>query len=98
MWDEERRAQLRAQLDAVYFRLYGIERADVEDIMSTFAIAERRDRAGHGTYRTRDLIPGYYDAYSAATPTAVQTWLGPEEKRTARRHSMETEPDGRGMA
>ena len=50
----------------------------------------RKDRSAHGTYRTRDLILGYYDAYAAGTPTALQTWLGPEEKRTARRHSGQT--------
>ena len=86
VWDEERRAQLRAQLDAIYFHLYGIERADVEYIMSTFPIVERKDLAAHGAYRTRDLILGYYDAYATARPSALQTWLGPEEKRTARRH------------
>ena len=90
VWDEERRAQLRAQLDAIYFHLYGIERDNVEYIMSTFPIVERKDRAAHGTYRTRDLILGYYDAYAAAAPTALQTWLGAEEKRTAERHSGET--------
>ena len=52
-----------------------------------------KDRAAHGAYRTRDLILGYYDAYATATPPALQTWLGPEEKRTARRHSVETGPD-----
>jgi hypothetical protein len=28
-WDEERRELMRAELDAAYFRLYGIERDDV---------------------------------------------------------------------
>jgi len=53
-------------------------------------VCGRKDREAHGTYRTRDLILGYYDAYRAAAPTALQTWLGPEEKRGARRHSGET--------
>ncbi len=87
MCDEERGALLWAQPDAIYFHLYGIERAHVEHIMSTFPIVERKDLAAHGTYRTRDLILGYYDAYANSNP---QVWLGPEEKRTARRHSGET--------
>ena len=62
----------------------------LEYIMSTFPIVERKDRAAHATYRTRDLILGYYDAYASAAPSALQTWLGPEEKRTARRHSGQT--------
>jgi len=42
----------------------------------------------------RDLILGYYDAYASGAPAALSTWLGPEEKRAARRHSMETLPEG----
>ncbi len=58
--------------------------------MSTFPIVERKDGAAYGTCRTRDLILGYHDAYASGAPSARQTWLGPEEKRTARRHNMET--------
>lgn len=36
IWKEQERATLRAELDAAYFVLYGIERADVEYILSTF--------------------------------------------------------------
>ncbi len=55
--------------------------------MSTFPIVERKDRAAYGAYRTRDLILGYYDAYAAGD---LQVFLGPDEKRTAERHSAET--------
>lgn len=37
IWKEGERAQLRAELDAAYFILYGVERADVEYMLSTFA-------------------------------------------------------------
>ena len=36
IWKEAERAQLRAELDAAYFHLYGIERDEVEYILSTF--------------------------------------------------------------
>jgi hypothetical protein len=36
IWKEAERAELRAELDAAYFHLYGIDRADVEYILSTF--------------------------------------------------------------
>lgn len=36
IWREKERAELRAELDAAYFILYGIERADVEYMLSTF--------------------------------------------------------------
>jgi hypothetical protein len=36
IWKEEERAQLRAELDAAYFHLYGISRDDAEYILTTF--------------------------------------------------------------
>ena len=35
-WDEAERAELTAELDAAFFHLYGIDRDDVEYILSTF--------------------------------------------------------------
>jgi len=35
-WDEAERAELMAELDAAFFHLYGIDRDDVEYILSTF--------------------------------------------------------------
>jgi hypothetical protein len=37
LWKETERAQLRAELDAAFFVLYGIGRADAEYILSTFS-------------------------------------------------------------
>ena len=56
IWDEERRFRLRCELDAAFFRLYGISREDVEYIMDTFPIVKRKDEAAFGTYRTKELI------------------------------------------
>lgn len=60
-WDDERRFWLRAELDALYFILYGTSRADVDYIMETFPIVRRKDMAAHGTYRTKDAILSVYD-------------------------------------
>ena len=43
VWDPERRATLRAELDGAFFHLYGIDRDDAEYILSTFPIANRKD-------------------------------------------------------
>ena len=45
-WDEERRTLIRAELDAAYFHLYGLERDEVEHVMdsSTRCGAARRSR------------------------------------------------------
>ena len=37
IWKEAERAEIRAELDAAYFHLYGIERDDAEYILSTFS-------------------------------------------------------------
>ena len=60
-WNDERRFWLRAELDALYFILYGIDRDDVDYIMDTFPIVKRKDIATHGTYRTKDAILAIYD-------------------------------------
>lgn len=71
VWDAERRAHLRAELDAFFFRLYGIERDDIDYIMETFPIVKQHDLAAHGTYRTKDLIFGAYDRMVTADAAGV---------------------------
>ena len=78
-WDEDRRFLLRAELDALFFHLYGINRDDVDYIIETFPIVKRKDVAAHGTYRTKDQILAIYDAMAAANAsgTDYQTILDP---------------------
>ena len=78
----ERRAQLRAELDACYARLYGLTRdelryildpADVlgEDYPSeTFRVLKNKELREFGEYRTQRLVLAAWDALatSAATP------------------------------
>lgn len=72
-WDPERRFQLRCELDALFFRLYGIDRADAAYIMDTFPIVARKDINRYGEYRTRRVILEVYDEL-AATATGVGWW------------------------
>ena len=78
-WDEDRRFLLRAELDAAFFHLYGIDRDDVDYIMETFPIVKRKDIAAHGTYRTKDKILEIYGAMAKAKSTGAdyQTPLTP---------------------
>ena len=62
-WDEERRLQLRCELDAIYSHLYGISKDDLEYILGTFPIVKRKDESKYGIYKTKDLILDYYDKY-----------------------------------
>jgi hypothetical protein len=66
LWDEGRRAHLRAKLDALYFHLYGVtDRDDVRYIYSTFPITEREEIAAFGRYQSRDLCLAWMNALAA---------------------------------
>ena len=78
-WNSSRRDELRAELDAASFHLYGIGRDDVEYIMETFPIVKRHDIAEYGSYRTKELILDVYDRMTKAIETSepYQTILDP---------------------
>jgi hypothetical protein len=61
-WREDERAKLRAELDAAYFILYGIERADVEYILGSFQGLVKEDAAHDGMGPTRGLILNAFDS------------------------------------
>ena len=76
-WDEDRRAHLRAELDAWYALAYGLTRdelryvLDPKDVMGadypseTFRVLQKNEIAKHGEYRTRRLVLAAYDALVA---------------------------------
>lgn len=76
-WDEDRRAQLRAELDAWYALAYGLSRdelryvLDPKDVMGadypseTFRVLQSNEMKRHGEYRTRRLVLAAYDALVA---------------------------------
>ncbi len=55
-WKEAERQQIRAELDAAYFRLYGINEEDIEYILSTFQGVAKEDEAHDGVGATRQQI------------------------------------------
>ena len=65
IWNEEERRHLRARLDALYFHLYGLPRADAAYILDTFPIVRRHDKAAFGHYRTKAMVLAYYNALNA---------------------------------
>ena len=68
-WDEDRRLRLRAQLDAVFFHLYGVtDRDEVRYIYSTFPIVERQETEATGRYRSCDLCLAWINALAAGHP------------------------------
>jgi hypothetical protein len=65
-WDQARRRQLQARLDAIFFLLYGItDREDVRYIFSTFGVIERDEMAAYGRYLSEDLCLAWMNALAA---------------------------------
>ena len=76
-WNEQRRAQLRAELDAFYAHAYGLSRdelryiLDPADVMGadypseTFRVLKEKDIKAHGEYRTRRLVLAAWDELEA---------------------------------
>ncbi|MGW6137384.1 Eco57I restriction-modification methylase domain-containing protein [Streptomyces sp. NPDC055140] len=69
-WDETRRAQLRAELDAYFFHLYGISRDDTDYILESFQSEsgglKNNEINKFGEYRTKRLVLAEYDRMAAA--------------------------------
>jgi hypothetical protein len=79
-WEEDRRAQLRAELDAWYALAYGLSRdelryvLDPKDVMGadypseTFRVLQNNEMRIYGEYRTRRLVLTAYDRLAATVP------------------------------
>ncbi|MFB7543562.1 Eco57I restriction-modification methylase domain-containing protein [Streptomyces zaomyceticus] len=69
-WDEARRAQLRAELDAYFFHLYGISAEDTDYILETFQSEtgglKNNEIGKFGEYRTKRLVLTEYDRMATA--------------------------------
>ena len=75
-WNEERRAELRTELDALYAHLYALTREELEWILDprdvdpetpsrTFPGLRRNEEKRFGEYRTGRLVLKYFDELSA---------------------------------
>jgi len=67
VWDEERRACLRAELDGLYGHLYGLERDELAYILDTFPIVRRKDEERYGEYRTKRMVLEAYEGVESLT-------------------------------
>ncbi|GIU86701.1 MAG: hypothetical protein KatS3mg009_1216 [Acidimicrobiia bacterium] len=94
-WDPERRELIRAELDAAFFHLYGLDRDDVDYVMDTFPIVRRTDEQKYGEYRTKRLILERYDAIAEAMASGnpYETPLDPPPGDPSCCHPESTRPD-----
>ena len=82
-WDEDRRALLRAELDAWYARAYGLTRDDLRYILDpadllgadypseTFRVLKTNELRRYGEYRTQRLVLAAWDAQDRAEQQAA---------------------------
>lgn len=91
LWNSERRAVLRAELDALYARLYGLTRDELRYILSptdvmgmdypseTFRVLKKNEIEQFDEYRTARLVLREFDrmALADATGEAYQSLLVP---------------------
>ena len=73
IWDEDRRAQLRAELDGWFAHAYGLSRAELRYVLDpadvlgddypseTFRVLKKNEIKEHGEYRTQRLVLAAYD-------------------------------------
>lgn len=78
LWDPDRRALLRAELDANYAKLYGLSRDELRYILDpadvygadypseTFRVLKNNEMRQFGEYRTRRLVLEAWDTLSAS--------------------------------
>ncbi|MFG3086162.1 Eco57I restriction-modification methylase domain-containing protein [Streptomyces antibioticus] len=92
-WDPDRRATIRAELDALFFHLYGISRDDTAYILDTFNVTRDNDIKAHGEYRTKNLILAEYDRMAAAGLTLENPLI---EGESGTYRSTLTPPPGQG--
>lgn len=64
--DPAERGEVRAELDALMFHIYGLSRSEVSYVLDTFPIVKRKDEAQVGSYRTKELILAAYDAMASS--------------------------------
>ena len=74
IWNDDRRARIRAELDARIARLYGVSRDDLRYILDphdvegpdfpgeTFRVLKEKELRQYGEYRTRRLVLEAWDA------------------------------------
>lgn len=61
-WDKAERAQLRAELDAAYLHLYGLDREEVDYVLDQFQGVVKEDDAHGRPGPTRRAILEAFDA------------------------------------
>ncbi len=73
-WHPERRALLRADLDAGFFHIYGVNRNEAEHILESFDVVRKNEERDLNEYRTKRLVLEAYDRMAEAIANGGKGW------------------------
>lgn len=73
-WDFERRALLRADLDAGVFLIYGLDRDEAEHVLDSFFVLRKYEERDYGEFRTKRLVLEAYDRMAEAIANGGKGW------------------------
>ena len=63
-WEPERRAIIRAEIDAAMMHVYGLRRDEVEHVLDSFQVLRKYQERDHGEFRTKRLVLEFFDQMS----------------------------------
>lgn len=73
-WHAERRALLRADLDAGFLHIYGLNRNEAEHVLDSFPVIRKNEEKDFGEYFTKRLVLEAYERMAEAIANGGQGW------------------------
>ncbi len=73
-WDPGRRPLLRADLDAAFLHVYGLDRTEAEHVLDSFTVVRKYDERDCGEYRTKRLVMEAYERMAVAITKGGKGW------------------------
>lgn len=73
-WIPERRALLRADVDAGFLHIYGLDRDEAEHVLDSFFVVRKYDERDFGEFRTKRLVLEAYDRMAEAIDNGGKGW------------------------
>ena len=65
---------LKADLDAGFLHVYGLERPEAEHVLDSFTIVRKNEERDYGEYRTKRLVLEAYDRMAQAIANGGEGW------------------------
>ncbi|MEN4422113.1 DNA methyltransferase [Mycobacteroides chelonae] len=73
-WNPQRRALLRADLDAGLLHIYRLNRAEAEHVLDSFFVVRKYEERDFGEFRTKRLVLEAYDRMAEAIANRGKGW------------------------